>query len=330
MIEQKLRAQQIEELKFSLSGLSDSYRLDPGNFETVDYFLTGTITEIGNSFMINLKLVDVETGVVVTSASGEIPRNEVISASDDFQAAYINPYGIGIEFGVTPYMYIYGDMADQEGQIDLTDFFMFHINLNYRVTKWLMVWGGLEFCPGAVRLTGNYSTDTDINETGFLNIGDPLPAGTYQYEKSRAPYFSLNLGLGGVWNITKEFNITGGANISMTQTFIVQEYKIPESGSSVTASHIITSNDIALWTLTPTIRFQYYLTPRVAVNIDYRFNIQLSEDISSRYVFQDGYYGEGVAIPFLNNLSPEVDPLNRVHATDFTGHKITVCVGFYF
>ncbi len=329
LVDPNLRQKQIEELKLSLSGMSDTERLEPGMLETVDYFPGGAITEITDKFRITIKPVDVETGLVVNTVYSEIDRDELIEASEEIKAAYVSQYGNGIDVGYIPWMYIYSDTADAEGQVDVTDFGQLRFYLNYRINKWLVTWLGFELAPGAIRFVES-SERVDKSESDFTNIEDPMPPGTtYSYKKDRSPFFSILPGAGGVLKITREFNITGGAAFGMTQTFLTQEYSIP-SLSSAMGTYIITSSDISMFTLRPVIKLQYYITPRLAANIEYGFNIQLTGESAHTYYFQDGTYDNDYPIPELYNLDPSVDPAGNPYVTDMTGHVLSISIGLYF
>ena len=78
-----------------------------------------------------------------------------------------------------------------------------------------------------------------------------------KYSKDRTGFFTINLGGGYVFNITKTFNITLGTVLSMSQTFLVQTYYLPtvDHESNVEA-YTITSNDITLWSVTPRLKLQ--------------------------------------------------------------------------
>ncbi len=333
LVDEELRDEMIEEIKFSLSGLA-SGELETGGIKLAEYFLVGSVTELGADFRLTLQLVSVETGEVVGSAGKAIPKEEVFETSEAYTAAYVSPYGLGIEFGVIPWATTMGEMAQREGQPHPQEFNLFSIMLHYRIRKWLVAWGGLALAPGAVRFDKSYNEKgINLDAEDVENMGADLPEGsTITYSKDRSPYFSLHLGAGYVWNFSKTLNLTAGAELSMAQTFLEQEYTIPLDDTQMSyGTYTVTSNDISLYTIAPTLKVQYFVTPRVAFQFTYQFKYQMNKDTeSTNYFFRDGSYGDGAPIPELYDLDPTVDPYGEKHITDMSGHTVNMGVGFYF
>lgn len=337
LVTDALRDKMIKEIKFSLSGLAESSNIEPGQIAAVDYFLTGQITEIGSDFMLNLRLIDVESGKVTDALESTISKDKVYRVSEEYTASYVSPYGIGIEFSSTLWNYLYGKTVEIEGQPYSGEYGYVSIALNYRVRKWLVLWGGLDFSPGGMRFENSYESDRQYSASEFNNIDDTgsLSAsganGTFKYSKDRTGFFTINLGGGYVFNITKTFNITLGTVLSMSQTFLVQTYYLPTVDHlDKVESYIITSNDISLWSVTPRLKLQYFITPRVALNLDYGFKYQFAGDSPSQYFFRDGTYSKDYTISELFGLDPTVDPEGKEHYTDLTGHTVSMGIGFYF
>lgn len=336
LVTEDLRDKMLEEIKFSLSGLAEGEPLEPGQIEAIDYFLAGQVSEIGSDFLLSLKLIDVESGKVTDALDGRIPKEEVYQASSEYAAAYVSPYGIGIELSMVPWYHLYGDMADIEGQPAEGESGFFSIRLNYRISKSLVVWGSLERSPGGQRLENTYETGIEYSAADFNNIDESaqlatdFPGETFSYEKDRQPFMIFSVGGGYVFNITRAFNITLGAELNMGQTFLEQMYNLPIVGDDHTQAYTIVSNDISLFSVTPLIKLQYYITPRLAVHFDYGFRYQYAGDGPSQYFFHDAEYGEGNPITELYGLDPTMDPEGREHFTDYTGHRISLGMGFYF
>jgi TolB-like protein len=333
LVNDSLRDKMLSEIKFSLSGLTEGDPLDPGNIAAIDYFLTGSISELGSDFLLSLRLIDVESGEVIEATEGTIPKDEVFQASNEYAAAYVSPYGIGIELSIIPWYYLYGDMADVEGQPAEGESGLFTVALNYRVRKWLVVWGSFSLSPGGQRLENTYETNNEYAASDMHNIDDTAALDTalagsgLSYSKDRTPFMIMSLGGGYVFNITREFNISLGAELSVTQTFIEQTYYMPTTDNDQVNSYTIRSNDIALFSVTPKIKLQYFITPRLAVHVDYGFRYQFYEDDASQYFFRDTEYD---TIPELFGLVPSRDPEGRNHLTDYTGHNLAIGLGFYF
>jgi hypothetical protein len=59
--------------------------------------LAGSVTESGSSFLLNGRLVDVETGVVIGAQSVSVPKEELITEAEAFKYEYVTRYGLGFQ-----------------------------------------------------------------------------------------------------------------------------------------------------------------------------------------------------------------------------------------
>jgi hypothetical protein len=92
VIDRRQREQALSEISFSNSGLSDEeLRLKVGKFLSANYMLDGSIGVIGDRFLLNLKLVDVNTAETLKTASQRYPNiNDLI---DDAARLTMNMVG---------------------------------------------------------------------------------------------------------------------------------------------------------------------------------------------------------------------------------------------
>ena len=97
----------MEEIKLSLTGLTDSADAPQlGKIAGVKLLLDGSVTAEGNSFLISLRLTDVETTEVVASVTGTLPKDAMISESGRIAYEYVTANGIGLSFFLTPTRYL--------------------------------------------------------------------------------------------------------------------------------------------------------------------------------------------------------------------------------
>jgi TolB-like protein len=88
----------LEEIEFSLSDLADTSRtVEVGQLTSARILLAGSVTESGSSFLLNGRLVDVETGVVIGAQSVSIPKEELITEAEAFKYEYVTRYGLGFQ-----------------------------------------------------------------------------------------------------------------------------------------------------------------------------------------------------------------------------------------
>lgn len=80
MVERELLSKVMEEQKLSLTGaISDSSVVEIGKLAGADYILTGTITPFKDYFRLNLRLIEVETGKIEKTLSGDITKTDDLS-----------------------------------------------------------------------------------------------------------------------------------------------------------------------------------------------------------------------------------------------------------
>jgi TolB-like protein len=88
----------LEEIEFSLSDLADTGQtVEVGQLTGARILLAGSVTESGSSFLLNGRLVDVETGVVIGAQSVSVPKEELITEAEAFKYEYVTRYGLGFQ-----------------------------------------------------------------------------------------------------------------------------------------------------------------------------------------------------------------------------------------
>ncbi len=93
----------MEEIKLSLSGLTEEGdQIDPGKIRGVRLLLDGSVTAEEGNFVINLRLVDLETTETVASLSAPVPREEMIEVGAQLAYEYVTANGIGLSFFASP------------------------------------------------------------------------------------------------------------------------------------------------------------------------------------------------------------------------------------
>ena len=326
VIDDKIRDKLLGEIKFSLSGLADTERIEPGRIEGIDYFVDGSVTQLGDSFTVSMRVVEVNTSKVIYTSEATIPKYEIIDYSEKLAAAYVSTYGLGIELYLTPFYYLNSEMSDIEGQI--TEGWPIGFTINYRINKNLIVWLGMEGTTGAFRLedtfeSKQYPIADVVNITGY-------PGSSIGYCKERT-YATGQIGMGYVFNFTRKFNTTLGVDAKVGMSFLQQFYLMRDRVSSEVLTRIIRSQDISFFVLSPVVKLQYYFTPRFTVNVDYSYGFQLNSDNETAYTYADDRVGsEGGYFYDLYNLNPGMDPEGNDHVIDFSGHRVRMGFGFYF
>lgn len=325
IIDEGTRKKALEEMNFALSGLADADRVEIGMLEGIDYFVYGSVTQIGESFTIGMRAVEVNTGRVIFTREISVPKYDIIDYSEKLSAAYVSPYGLGLEFHITPFYYLTGKMSDIEGQI--VEGWPMGVTINYRISRNWLTWLGFEGTTGAFRLEKSYEPTT-YQKAEIENMDtsdDPFPQ-QIAYLKERT-YVAAIFGAGYVLNVNRNFNITLGGDVKLGMSFLQQFYKYADEPDGIEVDHEITSQDMTLLIFSPALKLQYFITPRVALNLGYSYGYQLQQPEDMAY-----FYASTTAekFPSLHDLDPHMDPKGDPHVTDFSGHRLIAGFGFYF
>ncbi|MFO7848465.1 MAG: CsgG/HfaB family protein [Spirochaetia bacterium] len=93
----------MEEITLSLSGLTEEGdELELGKIRGLRLLLDGSVTAEKENFLLNLRLVDIETTEVVASLSKAVPKEEMIEVGAQMAYEYVTANGIGLSFFATP------------------------------------------------------------------------------------------------------------------------------------------------------------------------------------------------------------------------------------
>lgn len=335
LIDPEKRDTLLEEIKFSLSGLSDTERLAPGSLAAVDYYLDGTVSSLADEFRLTLRAIEVNSSSVIYTGTAQIDKELLIERSRQLQAAYVSRYGIGIEISMVPFMYLHSTAADIEGQPVPGQTMLMQLDLNYRLNRNFLFWGSFQFSAGGVRFSDTWEPDDTYSAAEWDNLGDPsagsLPSKIdLQYSKDRT-YWSAGIGAGYVFNLNRNFNITLGGQLRSGMHYLTQLYHMPNTGSNDdSVDNIITSADARTVSAGPVLKLQYFLGPRFTLNLRYSYMQQLMEEKADLFYYSDVRYSEGESIPALYDLRPDLDINGKEHSYDLSGHRVSLGIGFYF
>ncbi|MFP4180558.1 MAG: hypothetical protein ACLFSA_10945 [Spirochaetaceae bacterium] len=326
IIDEGKRKKALEEIQLALSGLADDDRVEIGMLEGIDYFISGSVTQIGDSFTIGMKAVEVNTGRVIFTQKISVPKFDIIDYSEKLAAAYVSPYGLGLEFHHTPWYYLASEMNNIEGHI--VEGWPSGLTIHYRISRSWLTWLGFEGTAGAFRLEDSHeSTEYQQDEIGNMDTSNGEFPDKIYYYKERT-YISAIFGTGYVFNVNRNFNVTLGGDFKLGMSFLQQFYRYADNeAENIEVEHEITSKDMTLLIFSPTLKLQYYITPRVALNMGYSYGYQIQQPEDMAY-----FYASTTAekFPPLHKLDPNEDPKGEAHITDFSGHRLIAGFGFYF
>lgn len=321
----------LKEVELALSGLGDPASVDLGNLRSAQFLLQGAVGEVPDGFRLSVRLIEVETSLVVFASYVDIDRDDLVRASEDFaDRKYVTEYGLGLEMSYSAFYLLTGPMADAEGQPAAP---FLSAALVYRPARWLMLSVGFDAVGGQLWLAGTKeSTEVSILESvNFGDTGAATAEDTYSYSKTRS-YLGMDLGIGFVLNMTRRLNATlGGAyrfapGVTMTQKF--DEIPSPLDPSQNVSLYIV-GQASDLFMIVPFFKIQYFLNPRLAVNLRYDYTWQLPGNAEMFYRYSAGGIYIRNYFPDYYGIDPRIDPEGNAHALDFTGHRVSVGVAVY-
>ncbi len=122
----------MKEYSLSLSGLtSEETSPELGELQGVELLLLGSVSEAGEIYIISARLVEVETGKIITSSSIKVGRTEIEQESQLFiSSTFQSPYGITFSPNSSALIEIGGNN---------NIFLLSSVDAGYRLTKWLVL-----------------------------------------------------------------------------------------------------------------------------------------------------------------------------------------------
>ena len=248
-----------------------------------------------------VKLVDSETGTVISQGSFRIPRGQMIRKSEEIAFGYIARHGIGINWQTSYLIH----PRPMDGVTLLNDVFV-----SYRPVLWL----NLKLGVTHIYLEMWEDADVDTADLYPNYSGGSIPTG-YSNGKinQSAPYFGVEYN----WLISPSFTIGFGvsATIFMPETLKFEQTftgnpvrdSAYESGDMLTSNVHINNTMVLIQTFDPAVMFraeikpQYFLSPRAAVGI------YIAATYTTPLRVERTDFGDGVAI-YPNDSEGDTDP----------------------
>ncbi len=105
----------MEEIKLSLTGITDENdSVEIGNIRGLKLLLDGSVTSEDGNFIINLRLIEVETTESIASVSRSIPKEDMIEVGKQIAYEYVTANGIGTSLFFTPTRYLLVSQSEAE------------------------------------------------------------------------------------------------------------------------------------------------------------------------------------------------------------------------
>lgn len=265
----------LEEQKLQLMGVTDSdSTVDLGQIENAHALLLGTVNLVGDAYMVNVRIVDVETGRMV-SESLMLDRQEMVAAKRQMDMEYISAMGVGIS--ILGYDLVFGG---NNPSLDFNDFTTtifgrpFGVEYKYRPATWFMLGLGIETFGGTIKSFENVQLDAEYTtpvELGTWNGPDSGPFVLY------AEGFGLLANAYFVWPASRRFSLFTSLGIEYL-IVDVEGYFHPDVETSLAEKKKTVGNGFGFdefgpreWGVAPVFRlragFEWFLSPRAAFSL---------------------------------------------------------------
>jgi TolB-like protein len=196
----------MEEQKLQLMGITDSdSTVELGQIRNARALLLGTVNTVGPNYLVSVRLVNVETGQLV-SESLTLDREEMIAAKRRLDMEYISAMGVGISllgYDLT--------FAGNSPSLDFNAFSTtifgrpFGVEFKYRVTTWLMLGAGIEAAGGNL----HYFDSITYNYQGYSGITTSNSGPFVLYSEG----FGLLANAYLVWPASRRFSLFASAGV---------------------------------------------------------------------------------------------------------------------
>jgi TolB-like protein len=282
----------LEEIEFSLSDLADTGQtVEVRQLTSARILLAGSVTESGPSFLLNGRLVDVETGVVIGARSVSVPKEELITEAEAFKYEYVTRYGLGFQALVGADIPFSG--------IPRSDTFekfpsLFHtgIGVSYRPWRFLQIAASMnvswtEFQYGEFDPRSSEYQNADLVKTYYITFAPDNSFPVYSIEYSQkyldlAAYYvyqplkGLTLAIGGGGLIGMYSNYIKISNVPIYIGPIASGAPVPEDlliqANWIRQDFVIEGGNALMYGPVAAFKVEYFLSPRLLayLTVQYR------------------------------------------------------------
>ena len=356
----------MEEIKLSLTGITDEKdSVEIGNIRGLRLLLDGSVTSDDSNFIINLRLIEVETTELIATVSRSIPKDELIEIGKQIAYEYVTANGIGTSLFFTPTRYLLIPQAEMVavGEDDEIHGGATGGRLTYRLgQKWKIslnvdvkfhdVYHNNDPVGDMLNLTAVTDVFDEIDILGVWNRDGSMnsiaegyfldePA-VRTYIESYPNYYTLSqisntfsLVFSYVHSFNQKMNISAGLGPHINWMRLQQNYdNVPiliNQGIAFKRYEVVM--DFIGLGATAAVDFEYFILPRFALNIGctYLYSIMLSPselDAQSPTTGEYYYETDNFAIESFG-LNPFMMPDGRMVSEDlYSPNHFKIYLGF--
>jgi hypothetical protein len=314
-----------------------------GQLTSAGILLAGSVTESGSSFLLNGRLIDVETGVVIGARSVSVARDELISEAEAFKYEYVTRYGLGFQ----PFVGVdfpAGGIPRSDTLGGVPTLIHTGAGVSYRPWRFLQIVSSLnvtwsEFQYGQFDPTSGEYDNTDWLFTYYDSIATvdtSLPSYSIEYSQRYLDVVAYY-----VWQPLKPLVVSfgGGGLLGMyTNSIEMRNYPIyigpvdPISGDPTSALEnlwirqnvVVEGGNALTYGLLAAAKVEYFFSPRIALSLSAIYRLFLPTQ-AYQYTFGGILAGEDDEILQLSGWVPGKTPYGD--DVDIRFHAIGVFLG---
>ncbi len=178
-VERARIASLVKEVETGMTGLiSSESAVKAGNFAGAKLIITGSVAELGDRIQVNARLIETETGKVISVQKIDLPREDIIAESKQrYWSAFESRYGIS--FSVSQMFMFPAD--------DLSSCMITKVGASYRILRYLKVGIGYGF----FRNSGELYSENYTPSGGGITYTFATPIRREYHAEGQGPILSV-------------------------------------------------------------------------------------------------------------------------------------------
>jgi len=336
----------LEEVELSLTDFASSRTaVRVGEITGASLFFAGSVSETGDSFLISVRIIDVERALVLAVDSVQVPKEELIAEARSYRFRFVERQGLGmytdagLDFVVT-------GLPWKNRLQEPAALVRFGGGVSYRIFKSLQLTGGFNTTWTDLQMGEFDPTAPEYGNTGILTQyyttypSEGLP--TYSLEYSQR---YLHMAGFFVWNPLQRLTISigGGGLVGLWSNMIkLSSLPVPLAYDPGTGEPIylnpllwteknvvLESGNGALYGLLAALKLEYFVSPRVTLFLNGSFRKTFAGD-PYRYTFGGLATGTDETFFELSQWEPNKTPHGDSLIVDLGTVSAAVGVSFSF
>ena len=297
VIDRRMMDEVLKEQELQLSGLTEENNaVEIGSLMNAQAILYGSVSELGDTFVISCSLVNVETGETV-SDQAVVPADIVKGAAEHrLDMMYVQPMGIGLSLSGAGVNVTGSDptivpFPDENKTIFRRNF---SLEVRYRITSWLMaalgaeyVYGQLEHLDAVGLVPGFVFAYTTLYPTVTIPAAILVPGGTLPFNIV-GEGFSIPIKLSYVYVPIRWLNLS----LTLGATYHILDcsgYFAPSNGFGFGVNEYGPSIHREFFSANIMAGVELFLSPRAALSITAGYEYGVFELIGEEDTMIDAY-----------------------------------------